>query len=140
MGRAARNQNGKVVMYADKMTDSMKRAIDETNRRREKQMKYNEEHGIDPKTVYKSKAEIIKQTSVLDIRAKAEDYYVEPEANSLVADPVVQYMDKAQLEKAIEDTKKKMHRAAKQTDFMEAARLRDEMFALQEMLKEKTDS
>ena len=136
-GRAARNVNGKVIMYADTVTDSMRKTIEETNRRREKQLKYNEEHGITPQSVKKTVEQIFKQTSVLDIRAKGSTAYVEPEQVSLVADPVVQYMNKAQLEKAIENTKKAMQKAAKGMEFLEAARLRDEMYALEAIKKEK---
>jgi excinuclease ABC subunit B len=137
-GRAARNVNGKVIMYADTITGSMQRTIDETNRRREKQLAYNTEHGITPRTVVKSTEEIFKQTSVLDIRrGDAAQAYVEPEQVSLVADPVVQYMNKPQLEKAMEKVRKAMQSAAKRMEYLEAARLRDELFALEEILKGK---
>lgn len=138
-GRAARNVNGRVIMYADKITDSMKRTIDDNNRKREKQLNYNLEHGITPKTILKNREDILKQTAVLEIRGKeTRRAYIEPDASqSLVADPVVQYMDKAQLEQLISDTKKKMESAARKMEFIEAARLRDEMFSLQQLLKEK---
>lgn len=136
IGRAARNVNGKVIMYADKITDSMQRTMDETTRRREKQMKYNEEHGITPQTVRKSKEEILKQTSVADAKGTSnQHFYIEPEEITLAADPVVQYMTKDQIRKAMEETQKRMLKAAKDMDFMEAARLRDEMFALQKELE-----
>ncbi|MFY8019703.1 MAG: excinuclease ABC subunit UvrB [Bacteroidia bacterium] len=136
IGRAARNENGKVVMYADHITDSMQRTIDETNRRRDIQMAYNLQHGITPKTVRKSKDEIMRQTSVADAKEGAENMaYIEPEEVSAAADPVLQYMNKSQLEKAIDETKKRMVQAAKDMEFMEAARLRDEMFALQKQLE-----
>lgn len=138
-GRAARNSNGLVIFYADKITDSMRETMEETARRREKQMAYNAEHGITPKTVFKSKEEILKQTSVLDIRSseetvRAADYYVEPEQPSVAADPILKFMNKEQLEKAAANTKKQMEKAAKEMDFMEAARLRDELFALQKLI------
>ena len=139
-GRAARNVNGLVIMYADKVTESMQRTIDETERRRAKQLSYNAEHGIVPRTVVKSTEEIFKQTSVLEIRGNAPRPYVEDEVVIAAADPVVEYMDKQQLEKAIAASRKKMLAAAKDMDFLEAARLRDEMFGLQKLLDEKFSS
>lgn len=138
-GRAARNVNGMVIMYADKITKSMQRTIDETNRRRAKQLKYNEENGITPTQIVKSKEKILEQTSVADWKSKTSDSkaYVEQEHVSVAADPVVQYMNKEQLEKTIAKTRKAMDKAAKELDFVEAARLRDEMFALQELLGKK---
>ncbi len=128
-GRAARNINGKVIMYADKMTKSMEATISETNRRREKQLAYNEAHGITPQQIVKSK------NSILGIGKEKTNYYIEPENTSIAADPVVQYMTKPALQKAIEKTRKAMQAAAKELDFIEAARLRDEMFALEQKLK-----
>lgn len=134
-GRAARNVNGKVIFYADRMTDSMKRTIDETNRRREKQLAYNELHGITPTQIVKSLGSVLGETK----KAEGASYYVEPETIQ-VADPIVQYMNKPQLEKAIERTKKQMMAAAKKLDFIEAAQYRDEMVKLQELLDSKIDS
>ncbi|MFN4082899.1 MAG: excinuclease ABC subunit UvrB [Bacteroidia bacterium] len=136
IGRAARNENGKVIMYADTVTDSMQRTIDENNRRREIQIAYNLKHGITPKTVKKSKEEILKQTGIADAKAGSETNYayVEPEEVNVAADPVIEYMSKEQIKKAITETEKRMLKAAKEMDFMEAARLRDEMFALQKLL------
>ncbi len=137
-GRAARNSNGKVIMYADRITKSMQETIDETNRRREKQIAYNTEFGVTPETVFKSKEEIMKQTSVLEIRKGDGVPYVEPdEALSLVADPIVSMMNKQQLQKTIEKTRNRMNKAAKETDFLLAAKLRDEILQLDKMLKEK---
>jgi len=137
IGRAARNENGRVIMYADTITDSMRTAIDETNRRRSIQMAYNEEHGIVPTTVKKSKEAIMDQTSVADSKKGAKNYYVESEETSLAADPVVAYMEKPALEKMLQKTQKAMEKAAKELDFIEAARLRDELNELKELLKGK---
>ncbi|QMW00485.1 excinuclease ABC subunit UvrB [Spirosoma foliorum] len=136
IGRAARNSNGKVIMYADRITGSMEKAIDETNRRRAIQMEYNTDNGITPMTVLKSKEAIMGQTKVAD--SKAKHFYVEPEEIRIAADPVVRYMGKGDLEKMINETQSKMERAAKDLDFLEAARLRDELFQLRDKLKKET--
>jgi excinuclease ABC subunit B len=136
-GRAARNANGKVIMYADKITGSMQQTIDETNRRREKQLKYNEEHNITPATVFKSKEEIMQATSVLNIRVSPDSYAELEEEMNMAAEPEVQYMNADQLHKAIESTRKKMLEASKDTDFLTAAKLRDQMISMQKTLKEK---
>ncbi|WP_031526256.1 excinuclease ABC subunit UvrB [Dyadobacter crusticola] len=135
IGRAARNDRGKVIMYADVMTGSMQLAIDETNRRRSIQMEYNIENGIVPKTILKSKAAIMEQTSVAD--SKVRKAYVEPQEIRIAADPVVQYMGKNDLQKLIAETQRKMEAAAKDMDFLEAARLRDELLQLKEKAKEE---
>jgi excinuclease ABC subunit B len=138
-GRAARNINSKVIMYADKITDSMRRAIDETDRRRIKQLAYNAENNITPRQIVKSTMSIIGQTAVADSANRPAKAYIENENVSLAADPVVQYMSAAQLEKAISQARKSMEKAAKELDFIEAARLRDEMFSLEELLKKATN-
>ena len=137
IGRAARNENGRVIMYADVVTQSMQEAIDETNRRRSIQIEYNKAHGITPKTVRKSKEAIMNQTSVADSKKNKKNYYAEPEEHSVAADPVVAYMSKPALEKMIEKTQKSMEKAAKELDFMEAARLRDELNELKSLLEKK---
>ena len=137
IGRAARNSNGKVIMYADKITASMQQAIDETSRRRSTQIAYNELHGIVPITVNKSKDEIIGQTKVADSNRLSKQY-VEPEGEpSLAADPVVAMLSKPELTKMIDRAKREMDKAAKDLDFVEAARYRDEMFALQKLIDAK---
>ncbi len=135
IGRAARNENGRVIMYADRVTDSMKLTIDENNRRREIQIEHNTKHGITPTTIYKSKEAILEQTSVADRKTtrEAKPYFNDVEV-SLASDPVYKYMTKDQLQAAIEQNKKKMKKAAKDLDFIEAARFRDEISALEKML------
>lgn len=139
IGRAARNDRGRVIMYADTITESMEVTINETERRRAKQIAYNEEHGIVPKTVGKSKEAIIEQTSVVDFKGGVQRPYVSEEETvaNIAADPIVQYMSKADLKKAIDKTRKEMLAAAKDMDFLLAAKLRDEMFALEKMMGEK---
>ncbi len=132
-GRAARNINGLVIMYADKVTKSMQKTIDETNRKREKQANYNAENGITPQALNKSKVQILGQTKVIE---DAYDLDAIDEKPNIAADPVVQYMNKEQIQKLLEETQRKMKKAAKEEDFIEAARLRDEMMELGKMLKQ----
>lgn len=135
-GRAARNVDGLVIFYADKMTESMQRTIDETTRRREKQVAYNIANGITPRTVNKSKETIMAQTSVLDIKGYDPDSpYALDEIPTMAAEDEAVYTTIPQLEKAIAKTKKEMEKAARDMDFMEAARLRDEMFGMQKKLE-----
>lgn len=131
-GRAARNANGLVIFYADTITDSMRRTIEETNRRRVVQIAYNEKHGITPRTVFKSREEILNQKSILDIRGKQAQEYLEPETVTMAADPLVAYLSREQLEKLIAETERKMKAAAKDLDFIAAAQYRDELLALKE--------
>ncbi len=135
IGRAARHINGKVIMYADNITESMRMAIDETNRRRRIQMDYNKAHGIEPKSVLKSKEAILEQTKVADSKKEHKNYYVESDRPTIAADPVMQYLDKDQLKQLIKQTRKKMEQAARDLDFIEAARLRDELAELEAKLK-----
>lgn len=137
IGRAARNEKGRVIMYADRITKSMQITIEETDRRREKQIAYNEKHGITPRTVGKSREAIIEQTSVADFKGGTAKAYAGPDDVSLAADPVVQYMSKPQLQKAFDNAQREMQKAAKAMEFLEAAKYRDEMFALEKIIKER---
>lgn len=136
-GRAARNVNGRVIMYADDITASMQQTIDETQRRRDRQIEYNEKHGIVPQQIKKRKRDLFEQSDLIDDRKRVYTEDTIEDKPGLAADPVVQYLPPEKLEKLIEQTKAKMQKAAKEMDFMEAARLRDEMFELENLLKER---
>ena len=139
IGRAARNVNGSVIMYADKITRSMQDSIDETDRRRAIQIEYNEEHGITPQTVYSSKDAILGQTKVADSKKREPEPYVESEDESIAADPVVAYMDKKALAKMIEKIQKQMETAAREQEFMKAAKLRDELQELKGLYEKRKE-
>ena len=137
IGRAARNVNGRVIMYADTVTESMRQAIDETDRRRKIQQDYNLANNITPQTIIRSKDSILGQTTVADWKKSGKKYYVEDEEKSLAADPVVAFLSKEELIKLSDQTRKAMEKAAKELEFMEAARLRDEYLALKKLIEEK---
>ena len=145
-GRAARNVNGKVIMYADTITESMQRTIDETARRRSIQLKYNEEHHITPKQIEKGIASSLAETSRENAGSpsisgnKYKSVYLEPESGAFAADPIIKHMSKAELERSIANTTALMKQAAKDLDFIQAAQYRDEIIRLQELLKTKSDS
>ena len=136
VGRAARNVNGRVIMYADKMTDSMKQTIEETERRRKKQIEYNFENNITPTQAGKKAGATAMSGTEVNYQGKLVKTYVESEYSSLAADPVVQYMNKDELKKQLARIKTSMLKASKELNFMEAARLRDEMFALEKLIQE----
>ena len=129
-GRAARHLEGTVIMYADKITQSMQRTIEDTNRKRVKQVDHNEKNKLVPRALVKSRDEIMRQTAVAESRNE-ENYYVEEEKPSIAADPVIKYMSADQIRTLISKTKRSMEKAAKELDFIEAARLRDEMYELE---------
>jgi excinuclease ABC subunit B len=131
-GRTARNINGKVILYADRVTGSMRRMLDETNRRRQKQLEYNEEHGIKPKTIYKTVEEVLAATAVADVRAGREEHGHRARV-SIVADSVVRYLTKEQKQDLIEELRSEMTKAAKDLEFERAAELRDEIERLEKM-------
>jgi excinuclease ABC subunit B len=137
IGRAARNVNGRVIMYADRVTDSMQQAIDETNRRRKVQQDYNFANGITPTTIIHTQKSILGQTKVADSKKSMKRYYIEDEERSLAADPVMAYLSKEELQKMADWTRKAMEKAAKELEFMEAARLRDEYLAIQKLMESK---
>lgn len=136
-GRAARNVDGYVIFYADKITESMQKTIDETNRRREKQVAYNIEHGVTPKTIVRSKEQVFAQTSVLEIKGynPDSDKAVEGAPVTIAAEDQEDYQTIPQVQKVLGKVKKEMEKAAKDLDFMEAARLRDQMFTIQKKLE-----
>ena len=136
-GRAARNIDGRVIFYADKITESMRKTMDQTDRQRTKQMQYNEFHGLSPKALQKSKEQIIEQSAIAGIGRKLSKAFIEPEMGSLAADPVVKYMSNTEIEKQMQDRRKLMEKAAKELDFIEAARYRDEISEFKKLLRKQ---
>jgi excinuclease ABC subunit B len=137
-GRAARNVNGLVIFYADKVTASMQRTLEETDRRRVKQVAYNQANGITPTQIKRDRGEVMRQTAVIDIHdADRKRAYVEPEQLSIAADPVVKYMTADQLERNVHLLETQMRKAAKELDFIAAAQLRDELFAMRKLVEDK---
>ncbi len=134
-GRAARNLNGKVIMYADKITESMQKTIEETDRRRSKQMAYNEANGLVPTALNKPKSGI--HTHLENNKSNLSNAYIEKNEANVAADPVIQYMTKEQLDKAIQTARKNMEKSARELDFIDAAKFRDELFGLEAFFKEK---
>ncbi len=139
-GRAARNINSKVIMYADRITNSMQRTIDETDRRREKQLKFNEEHNITPTPLKKSETSIFGQTTVIDVNGEKVKAYAGPAKPGIAADPVVEYMSREELQKTIRETKNKMEAAVKELNFEDAAHYRDEMLELEKRLRNMSEN
>ena len=139
VGRAARNVNGKAIMYADRITDSMQRTIDETNRRREKQLQYNEKHNLKPEQIVKTKEQILKQTSVADVMGKksksTKKYQMSEDNAPLAAETSVKYMTQDELKDTVTETKRAMEKAARELDFINAAALRDQLFELEKRIK-----
>ena len=136
-GRAARNVNSMVIMYADKVTDSMQRMMNETNRRRIKQIEYNSKHNITPTQITKSTQDILRQTMVADTNGRNSRAYIEKNQPEMAADPVIQYMSKEKIQKLLTKTLKAMEEAVKELDFLEAARLRDELAQLKQIIGSK---
>ena len=136
-GRAARNVNGKVIFYADKITEAMQKTIDETQRRRSIQQAYNEVQGIKPQTIMRTREQILNKKSILDIREGTKHAYIEPLEPSLAADPVLAYLNRDQLDQLIRETEDKMKKAARELDFITAAQYRDEMLGLKKRLRDK---
>jgi excinuclease ABC subunit B len=131
--------NGLVIFYADSVTESMQRTIDETARRRARQMAYNEANGITPTQIRRDRGDVMRQTAVLDIHdAEGRRAYVEAAEPSMAADPVVQYMSRDQLERNVQQLEGRMRKASKELDFIAAAQLRDELFAMRRILEERT--